>query len=113
MCPRFWARVVLMIVVAAVAAVATGAAEEAPVPGPKDRCGVCGMYVAMYPQWIASIRFDDGPTVFFDGPKDMFRFLHDPGRYVSDEVDDDDIVDADFEDLDDDIDEVTAEEGDE
>ena len=42
-----------------------------------DRCGVCGMYVAKYPQWIASVRFDDGTTVFFDGPKDMFRYLLD------------------------------------
>jgi nitrous oxide reductase accessory protein NosL len=54
-----------------------GAAEPAPTPAPKDRCGVCGMYVAKYPQWIASVRFDDGAVVFFDGPKDLFRFLLD------------------------------------
>jgi nitrous oxide reductase accessory protein NosL len=48
-----------------------------PPPGPKDRCGVCGMYVAKYPQWIASVRFTDGTVVFFDGPKDLFRYLLD------------------------------------
>lgn len=47
----------------------------APTPTPKDRCGVCGMYVARYPQWIASLRFADGTVVFFDGPKDLFRYL--------------------------------------
>ena len=39
------------------------------------------MYVARYPQWIASIRFADGSTVFFDGPKDMFRYLLDLDTY--------------------------------
>lgn len=38
---------------------------------------MCGMYVAKYPQWIASLRFADGTVVFFDGPKDMFRYLLD------------------------------------
>jgi nitrous oxide reductase accessory protein NosL len=53
------------------------AADPAPAPGAKDRCGVCGMYVAKYPQWVASIGFADGTVVFFDGPKDMFRYLLD------------------------------------
>jgi len=38
---------------------------------------VCGMYVAKYPQWVASLRFSDGTVTFFDGPKDMFRYLLD------------------------------------
>ena len=41
------------------------------------------MYVARYPQWIASIRFADGSTVFFDGPKDMFRYLLDLEKYAA------------------------------
>ncbi len=43
-------------------------------PGPKDRCPVCGMFVAPYPNWIAQIEFNDGSREFFDGPKDMFRY---------------------------------------
>ena len=73
-------RAVLAIVVA-LSVGAARAADPPPAPGPKDRCGVCGMYVAKYPQWIASIRFVDGAVVFFDGPKDMFRYLLDLDTY--------------------------------
>ena len=48
---------------------------EPRVPGERDRCPVCGMFVAPHPEWIAQIVHDDGSTVFFDGPKDLFRFL--------------------------------------
>lgn len=51
------------------------------VPGPKDRCPVCGMFVAPYPNWVAVIKFQDGSREFFDGPKDMFIFLFDLDRY--------------------------------
>lgn len=43
-------------------------------PGPRDRCPICGMFVAPYPDWLAQIEFKDGSREFFDGPKDMFRF---------------------------------------
>jgi len=51
------------------------------IPGPKDRCPVCGMFVAPYPNWVAVIEFQDGSREFFDGPKDMFIFLFDLGKY--------------------------------
>lgn len=54
------------------------AAQE---PGPKDKCPVCGMFVHGYPEWVAAIRHKDGRTSFFDGPKDLFTFLRDPGKY--------------------------------
>lgn len=74
----FFATVVgLWIALAAIVATPGDAADPTPTPGAKDRCGVCGMYVLKYPQWIASIRFDDGTVVFFDGPKDLFRYLLD------------------------------------
>ena len=79
--PSLSVSAILWFAVALQWAGAAGADEQAPVPGPKDRCGVCGMYVAKYPQWIASIRFDDHTTVFFDGPKDMFRYLLDLATY--------------------------------
>ena len=43
-------------------------------PAAGDRCAVCGMYVATYPNWVAAAEFSDGALVFFDGPKDMFAY---------------------------------------
>jgi len=51
-------------------------------PGGKDKCPVCGMFVAKYPEWSASLTFGDGKTEFFDGVKDMLRFYHDLKRYA-------------------------------
>ncbi|ALC18088.1 nitrous oxide reductase accessory protein NosL [Desulfuromonas soudanensis] len=56
-------------------------AEEVSLPGPKERCVVCGMFVAPYPEWVASIEFRDGTTAFFDGPKDMFVYFFDLEKY--------------------------------
>lgn len=33
------------------------------------------MYVHKYPNWIATIVLEDGSQIFFDGPKDLFRYL--------------------------------------
>lgn len=49
-------------------------AAEPVKPGPGDRCPVCGMFVAPYAAWVAQIEFKDGARVFFDGPKDLFKF---------------------------------------
>jgi copper chaperone NosL len=42
-------------------------------PSPKDKCPVCGMFVAKYPDFLAQIVFKDGSALFFDGAKDMFK----------------------------------------
>ncbi|MFO7766085.1 MAG: nitrous oxide reductase accessory protein NosL [Pelovirga sp.] len=52
----------------------TATAFEPQMPGPRDRCPVCGMFVAKYPEWIATIVLNDGQQLFFDGAKDMFRY---------------------------------------
>lgn len=52
-------------------------------PGPKDKCPVCGMFVAKFPEWIAVVRFQDGSQAFFDGAKDLFAYLQEPRRYRS------------------------------
>ncbi|WP_059439529.1 nitrous oxide reductase accessory protein NosL, partial [Anaeromyxobacter sp. PSR-1] len=57
-------------------------AAAAPAPGPKDRCAVCGMLVAKYPQWVASIRYRDGEVAFFDGVKDLLAYWHDLPRHA-------------------------------
>ncbi len=45
-------------------------------PSSKDKCQVCGMFVAKYPKWVSEIIFTDGSCAFFDGPKDMFTYYH-------------------------------------
>lgn len=51
------------------------AAPAVKMPDHTDRCPVCGMFVAPYPEWIATIVHNDGEQLFFDGCKDMFRYL--------------------------------------
>jgi len=50
-------------------------------PGPKDKCPVCGMFVAKYPGFLTQIQFNDNTAVFFDGPKDLFKYYRSIGRY--------------------------------
>lgn len=60
---------------------ATGLPQEDDKPSNKDRCPVCGMYVDRHPHWIARIVLKDGRRVFFDGPKDMFRYYLNMSQY--------------------------------
>lgn len=58
-------------------------------PSRTDKCPVCGMFVAKYPDWVAQITFKDGSHAFFDGVKDMMKFYFDipkyqPGKKTSD-----------------------------
>lgn len=39
--------------------------------------------VYKYPEWTAQVHFRDGTRLFFDGAKDLFKFLADPKRYGS------------------------------
>lgn len=57
------------------------AEQETPKPAAKDKCPVCGMFVAKYPDWIMAVSFKDGSHAFFDGAKDMFKYLLDMKRY--------------------------------
>ncbi len=50
-------------------------------PGPHEKCAVCGMLVAGYPNWVASIVFKDGARAYFDGSRDMFRYYLDMERF--------------------------------
>ena len=53
---------------------ATALSAEPHKPGKKDRCPVCGMFVAPYPDWVTTIVLKDGKQIFFDGCKDLFRY---------------------------------------
>ena len=66
-----------------------GADPAARVPGPGDRCPVCGMYVTKYPDWTAEIIFKDGAAVFFDGAKDLFKYYFKLNTYAPDRTDED------------------------
>jgi len=70
-------RLLPFILIAALLCAATlSPAAELRTPGKKDRCPVCGMFVAPYPDWIATILFEDGSQLFFDGAKDLFRYYY-------------------------------------
>ena len=57
----------------------SGAAERAArKPAPGDKCPVCGMFVAKYPEFTGQLLFKDGTVSFFDGPKDLFKFYLNP-----------------------------------
>jgi copper chaperone NosL len=61
---------------------AGAAAVSVPAPKPEDTCPVCGMFVAKYPYWIATVLFKDGHADHFDGPKDFFKYLLDMKKYA-------------------------------
>jgi copper chaperone NosL len=50
-------------------------------PGPKDKCPVCGMFVAKYPDFVAVLTFKDGTRAFFDGVKDMMKYYLNLQKY--------------------------------
>jgi nitrous oxide reductase accessory protein NosL len=53
-----------------------------PDPGDRDTCPVCGMFVARYPEWVATVVYRDGHAHHFDGAKDLFKYLLDLGRWA-------------------------------
>ena len=58
------------------------AAEKEPLkPAKKDKCPVCGMFVAKYPDWVGEIIFKDGSVAFFDGAKDLFKYYFNLKKY--------------------------------
>lgn len=61
---------------------ATVAEEPARRPTRTDKCPVCGMFVSRYPDWTAAVTFQDGSSAWFDGAKDLFKFLAGPGWFL-------------------------------
>lgn len=57
-------------------------AQAIPKPSAKDLCPVCGMLVSKYPNWVAVVTWKDGHAHFFDGAKDMFKFLGDLAKFA-------------------------------
>lgn len=69
----------IMIIFATIATLDAG--EKPATPSATDKCPVCGMFGAKYPDFAAQVQFRDGTYAAFDGAKDMFRYFADPGRY--------------------------------
>ena len=72
----------LCLILASSAAWAAPQAASGPTPQAKDKCPVCGMFVAKYPDFLAQVQFRDGTRYFFDGPKDMFTYYLNVPRYT-------------------------------
>lgn len=53
-----------------------------PRPGADDTCPVCGMFVAKYRDWVATAVYRDGHAHYFDGAKDLFKYLLDLPRWA-------------------------------
>jgi len=51
-------------------------------PAARDKCAVCGMFVAKYTDFAAQIHFKNGSVAHFDGSKDLFKFYQQPGSYI-------------------------------
>ena len=62
------------------------AAEPLDLPEPQatDTCPVCGMFVAKYRAWAATVLYRDGHAHHFDGSKDMFKYLLDMPKWAPD-----------------------------
>lgn len=72
-----------VVLFCAVTGVTVSAAEKGAVTAPAGaKCPVCGMFIAKYPDWTATVRFKDGTTSYYDGPKDMFTHYFDTARYT-------------------------------
>lgn len=53
-----------------------------PKPEPTDTCPVCGMFVAKYPAWVATVLYQNGHAHHFDGAKDLFKYLLDMPKWA-------------------------------
>jgi copper chaperone NosL len=51
-------------------------------PGIKDTCPVCGMFVAKYPEWVATVIYKNKHAHHFDGAKDLFKYLQDLPKWA-------------------------------
>jgi copper chaperone NosL len=58
-------------------------AERKPVkPAARDKCPVCGMFAAKYPDFVAQVIFQDGSYAVFDGAKDMYKYYFNLKKYA-------------------------------
>ena len=51
-------------------------------PGKKETCPVCGMFVSLYPDWTSAVAYNHGLVHYFDGAKDMFKYLFEMKKWA-------------------------------
>jgi nitrous oxide reductase accessory protein NosL len=73
--------IVVILMLCIITTTATAGQKKQLKPAPKDKCPVCGMFVAKYPDFLAEIIFRDGTYAFFDGAKDMFKYYFNLAKY--------------------------------
>jgi copper chaperone NosL len=61
--------------------VSNGIAGNEIAPAAKDKCAVCGMFVAKFPDWTAMIEYQNGRRAWFDGVKDLMKGYGNPAKY--------------------------------
>jgi copper chaperone NosL len=79
---RFGPRLLLLLALTSAGPASAAEGFAVPDPGLRDACPVCGMLVARYPAWIATVLHGDGHADHFDGAKDLFKYLVDLPRYA-------------------------------
>lgn len=81
---KIYRKILLIVIVAALLAGSSAYAEPAGSLKIKasDKCPVCGMFVAKYPDFLAYMTFKDGSYAAFDGVKDMMKCYLDMPRYL-------------------------------
>jgi copper chaperone NosL len=73
----------LILLMAMIGLNSAWAGEVKPVSvSPRDKCPVCGMFVAKYPDFLVQVVFRDGSYAVFDGAKDMFKYCLDLKKYA-------------------------------
>ncbi len=82
---KYWLAFALLFAVVAKGEMVSGLPE----PEATDTCPVCGMFVAKYPEWVATAWYKNGDAHHFDGVKDLFKYLLDlpkwaPGHELAD-----------------------------
>jgi len=70
---------ITLLTLVAISADAAGLKARKPANG--DKCPVCGMFVAKYPDFAAQVQFRSGSVLHFDGPKDLFKYYQNISRY--------------------------------
>lgn len=78
---RAWLRGLVGFAAGGAALGVQGKPVQLPTPGPRDTCPVCGMFVAPYRMWVATVLWRDGQAVHFDGAKDFFKYLAELAKY--------------------------------
>jgi len=73
--------IITLVLLTFLAMSADAAQIRARKPANKDKCPVCGMFVAKYPDFAAQIQFRNGTVLHFDGTKDLFKYYQNLSRY--------------------------------